>query len=169
MLMKVGEFGRREVVVASAHELVTEVARRMRAHHVGSVVVVEHALGARIPVGVVTDRDIVVGLVALDPARIERAVVSELLVGKVVTAREDEDLDDAISRMRSHGVRRLPIVTESGTLVGIVSAWLGCTASCYRASCCTTSTSCGPSVSATRPTASRRAAGCSTPTPVCRA
>jgi CBS domain-containing protein len=121
MLMKVGEFGRREVVVASAHELVTEVAQRMRAHHVGSVVVVEHALGARIPVGVVTDRDIVVGLVALDPARIERAVVSDLLVGKVVTAREDEDLDDAISRMRSHGVRRLPIVTESGTLVGIIS------------------------------------------------
>jgi len=121
MRMKAGELCQRDVVVASAHELVTDVARRMRAHHVGSVVVVEHSVNERIPIGVLTDRDIVVQLVALDPARLEHAVVSDVLVDKVVTARQDEDLDDAISRMRTHGVRRLPIVTESGALVGIIS------------------------------------------------
>ena len=120
MRMRAGDFCHREVVVASAHELITDVARRMRAHHVGSVVVVEQALGERIPVGVITDRDIVVELVALDAARMEQAVVSDILVGRLVTAHEDEDLDDAISRMRAHGVRRLPIVTERGALLGII-------------------------------------------------
>ena len=120
MRMRAGDFCHRDVVVASADELVTEVARRMRAHHVGSVVVVEHLLGERIPVGVITDRDIVVELVALDAPHLEHAVVRDLLLGKVVTAHQDEDLDDAISRMRAHGVRRLPIVTERGSLLGII-------------------------------------------------
>jgi CBS domain-containing protein len=108
-------------VIGEELEHVTEIARRMREHHVGSVVIVQHAAQGTIPIGVLTDRDIVLGLVAVDPSYLERAIVKDLLPGKLVTVREDASLFDVVVRMRSHGVRRMPVVSEAGVLVGIIA------------------------------------------------
>lgn len=117
----VGEICNREVVVARRDTPVTAAAKLMRQYHVGTIVVVEHANGGRrLPVGIVTDRDIVVEIVAtaLDP---DTLTLGDIMAQELVTARETEGLLETMGIMRYRGVRRLPIVGDDGQLVGIVS------------------------------------------------
>ena len=99
---------------------VTDAARLMRDKHVGDVVVVDDPQDERIPLGLVTDRDIVVGVLAqgLDPAG---TTVMSIMRKPVVIASETEDSADVLTRMRTNGVRRLPVVNGRGGLVGIVT------------------------------------------------
>src|SRR3972149_2665068 len=93
----------------------------MRQHHVGSLVVVEDMDGGkRVPIGLVTDRDIMMEITAmgLDPAVI---TVGDIMDAEVVTARESEGVLETMEIMRYKGVRRLPIVGADGQLVGIVT------------------------------------------------
>jgi len=95
-------------------------ARVMRETHVGCVVVVDHVDGESRVVGVLTDRDITVSAVALGlDARVLRA--SDLMARDVATAREDDPLGIVLDRMRERGIRRVPVVSDSGALVGLVS------------------------------------------------
>ncbi|MCA9717707.1 MAG: CBS domain-containing protein [Myxococcales bacterium] len=118
--MNVGHICTPEVVVASETETVVEVARRMRAQRVGDVVVVS-AADERVPVGIATDRDIVVKVVADAPAELLERRVGEIMTRGLVTIREDEDVFRAIHAMRSEGVGRIPVVNAAGHLVGIFS------------------------------------------------
>jgi len=92
----------------------------MRQKHVGDLVVVEDPDGDRIPLGVVTDRDLVIEVLAkgLDPAKTQ---LKDIMRTPVVVATETEDSTQAIERMRMHGVRRIPVVGEGGALKGIVT------------------------------------------------
>lgn len=118
--MAVGELCKREVVVAERSMSVTEAARLMRTHHVGDLVVVEPAAGRRQPVGIVTDRDIVIEVVAagVNP---EALKVGDIMGQEVATVRESEGLFEALRRMREKGVRRMPVVDSGGGLVGILT------------------------------------------------
>jgi len=73
-----------------------------------------------VPTGVVTDRDIVVEVVAkgLDANTVE---VSEIVTRPVVTIPETALVGDAIRTMRAQGVRRLPVVRQDGVLVGLAT------------------------------------------------
>jgi CBS domain-containing protein len=117
--MNIGLLCNRKVVQIGKDERVLEAARRMRDEHVGDLVVVEERAGRRVPVGVLTDRDIVVGVLAKDISHIGQLDVGDLLTRDVVTASEKEDLRDVLSRMQRQGVRRMPIVDQSGSLMGI--------------------------------------------------
>lgn len=99
---------------------ILEAARLMREHHTGNLIVVDDPKGDRIPVGIVTDRDIVIEVLAseLDPAQ---TTVARIMASKLVIAGAAEDSADALERMRLHGVRRLPVVDHAGGLVGIVT------------------------------------------------
>jgi CBS domain-containing protein len=99
-----------------AGKSVAYAAKMMRDEDVGMAPIVE---GDRL-VGVLTDRDIAVRVVAegLDP---ERVKVSEMASRDVVTLDRDQDLDEALRLMARHQVRRLPIVEEDGRLVGVVA------------------------------------------------
>lgn len=118
--MPIGEICNREVVVAQAKDSVLEAAKLMRQHHVGDVLVVEERDGKRVPVGIVTDRDLVVEVIApeLDPDAI---TVGDIMVFEFATVKESTGVFEAIQYMRSKGIRRLPVVDESGGLVGIVT------------------------------------------------
>jgi CBS domain-containing protein len=109
-----------DVVFCSADTRVNEAAHLMRHRHVGDLVIVEDPAGDRIPLGVVTDRDIVVEVLAnnLDPAT---TTVADIMRTPVVIAADNEDTEQAMERMRAHGVRRLPVVGAGGALVGIVT------------------------------------------------
>lgn len=117
--MKTGEACKRNVVVVNRNTAIPAAANLMRQHHIGSLVVVDD-LDERVPVGIVTDRDIVVEIVAagLDPATLR---VGEIMSGALVTACEDEDSVDTLRLMRLRGVRRVPVVTARGLLVGIAT------------------------------------------------
>jgi CBS domain-containing protein len=120
-MLNAGEFCNRQVHIGYANERVCELARRMRDGHVGSIVIVEDRATGRVPVGILTDRDIVVGLVATIPERIESVLVEDLLVQRLVVARDEESLYDLMARMRGEGVRRLPIIDREGVLQGIIA------------------------------------------------
>lgn len=119
--MTTGEICNRNVVVAPRTELVVDAAKRMRTSHVGALVVVEHREGRHIPVGIVTDRDIVITAVAGDVDHINHLMLNDLMTLDLVTAHEDESVESALRRMQEHGIRRLPVVDKDGMLTGILT------------------------------------------------
>lgn len=118
--MSVGEFCNRTVVVTSRATRLDEAARLMREHHVGSLVVVDETAAGNKAAGIVTDRDIVIEVVAsgVSPATV---TVEEIMAPDLVVANEGDDLLDTLTRMRAKGIRRVPVVAAAGTLVGILS------------------------------------------------
>jgi CBS domain-containing protein len=116
----IGRFCVHNVITVTRETAVVEAAKLMRKHHVGALVVVEPSPDGTVPVGVLTDRDIVVEVVAagLSP---ESVKVGEILQRPVVTVAEDAGYAEAVRRMSVNGVRRMPVVDARGTLVGIIT------------------------------------------------
>ncbi len=118
--MRIGELCTREVVYCGPGAAVPEIARLMRNHHVGDLVVAEERNGRLEPVGLVTDRDLVVKVLAEGVAA-ESLLAGDLMMRQVVAAPEAESVHEAIGRMRAEGVRRLVVVSGEGALVGVLS------------------------------------------------
>ena len=118
--MPIGEICNREVVIVQRDTTVAEAARLMREHHVGALVVVRQVSGKRKPVGLVTDRDLVVEVLAtqLDA---EAITVGDIMLPELVAIPENSGVFETIQFMRAKAVRRLPVVDGQGVLVGIVA------------------------------------------------
>ena len=120
MNMSVGDFCTREVVIVNKESSIEELAQVMRQYHVGDVVVAEERAGERIPVGIVTDRDIVIEVVAKGLA-LNTVTAGDIMSYDLLLVREQEGLWDVLGRMRSRGVRRVPVVNDRGALVGLIT------------------------------------------------
>lgn len=118
--MTIGKVCNREVVFIHAQASVPEAARLMREYHVGDLVVVKEKTGKRIPVGIVTDRDIVLEVIA-EGVDMDDVSVGDIMSDKLVTARESDGLLETIKLMRAKGIRRLPVVNDDNELAGILS------------------------------------------------
>jgi CBS domain-containing protein len=118
--MRIVDVSTREVVQCARSATALELAQLMRSSHVGDVVVVDQPDGHKIPVGIVTDRDLVVEVLAgeLDPATV---TAGDLMAAEIVTAGEQDDIREVAELMRFKGVRRVPVVDERGGLAGIVT------------------------------------------------
>ena len=118
--MPVGELCIRQVVVAPRNASVLDAAKLMRQHHVGDIVVTDDIAGRRVPVGIVTDRDIVLEVLAqeLDATSLS---AGDIMSSDLITVRENEGVFQTIQLMRAKGARRAPVVNSEGALVGIVS------------------------------------------------
>jgi CBS domain-containing protein len=116
----VAEVCNREVVVVERDASILDAARLMRDYHVGDLVVVEERGGHRAPVGIVTDRDIVIEVIAEEVA-FDEVAIEDIMSFDVVTARDGDDLLDTLKLMRTHGVRRVPVVDAQQALVGILA------------------------------------------------
>ena len=116
--MSVGEVCKREVVFVSKDNTVVEAAKLMREHHVGALVVTESEEGRPRPLGVLTDRDIVVEIIAED-LKIENLLVGDVMSFELATIGEDDGISEAIKMMKGRGVRRIPVLNSAGDLVGI--------------------------------------------------
>jgi len=118
--MQVGKYCNRDVVFVRKDSTIPEAARLMREYHVGDLVVAEEKAGQRTPIGIVTDRDLVIEVIA-EEVDMGTVTVGDIMSYELVTAGEDEDLIDTIKQMRSKGVRRVPVVNREQALVGILS------------------------------------------------
>ncbi len=118
--MRVAEVCNREVVVITRESAALEAAQLMRAHHVGDLVVIEERSGVPVPVGIVTDRDIVVEVIAkeIEP---QAVTVGDVMTAELATGAETDDVADVLELMRVKSIRRLPIVDRHGGLVGILT------------------------------------------------
>jgi len=115
--MTVGKICQRNVDTADALESVQTAAQRMGTRNVGTLVVL-NALGR--PAGILTDRDVAVRVVGRgrDPYTTS---VSDVMTVELETVLDDLSIEDALRRMRSREVRRLPVVDHEGQCVGMIS------------------------------------------------
>lgn len=120
--MKVGDICSRDVITIREFDDLATAAQLMRQKHIGYLVVIEPKVGEGVvvPVGVITDRDIVVGVVAreVDPRTLK---VGDVMTRQPVLAAEDSSVAAALHHMREIGVRRLPVVDRGGRLIGVLS------------------------------------------------
>lgn len=119
--MAIGEICSRNAVFARRNESVATAARLMRESHVGCLVVVDEIDGDRIPVGILTDRDITVAVVApgLDANTMQ---VGDVMSADLLTVNEDAGVAETVELMRVRGIRRLPVTDADGRLVGLVAS-----------------------------------------------
>lgn len=109
------------VVCCAADVPIPQVAELMRRHHVGDVVVTAGQGNDRVPIGIITDRDIVIETIALQ-LDVSVFTAGDIMSAPPVTVRESEGIIEALRLMRSRNIRRLPVVTDAGTLYGIVTS-----------------------------------------------
>ena len=119
--MPIGEFCNREVVFATRETSIPEAAQLMRKFHVGDLVVVDEIDGKRVPVGIVTDRDIVIEIVS-QSLDLNEFSVGDIMSPQLISVQEKEGVFETIRLMRAKGIRRIPVVNQEGGLEGIVSA-----------------------------------------------
>lgn len=119
--MPISECCNMSVVCCEADATIPQVAELMRRHHVGDVVVIESKDGNRIPLGIVTDRDIVVEMIAMQ-LDIDVFTAGDIMTEPVVSVRENAGIIETLRLMRAHKIRRVPVVNQAGSLFGIVSA-----------------------------------------------
>jgi CBS domain-containing protein len=108
------------VATASTDEGIVDAAARMRDEHVGDLVVVERRGAMHVPIGILTDRDIVVAVVAKRVAP-DALTVGDAMSRNLLTVRPTDSLDVALREMRRHAVRRAPVVGPAGELVGVLT------------------------------------------------
>ncbi len=120
VVMTIGELCNRDTFIVQKEENIVEAAKLMRVFNVGDLIVVSFSKKGNTPIGIVTDRDIVVKAVA-ENADTQSVTVADIMSDKLVTAKEEDGVYESIENMRRHGVRRLPVVDKDGYLAGILS------------------------------------------------
>jgi CBS domain-containing protein len=118
--MKVGEYCKRAVIAIASSSDAAEAAKLMRQQHVGFLIVHREGDELRKPVGVLTDRDLVLGVMArdVDPHAV---TVDDVMSRKPLTANEADELSEVLQAMRLAGFRRVPVVDARGALSGIMA------------------------------------------------
>ena len=119
--MRVRDICQQTVHVVGPCTTARAAAETMREVHVAALLVADEAAGEPALLGVVTDRDLVLRVMALG-ASAEAVAVADAMTREVVACREDQDIADAIRLMRSSGVRHLPVLDAGGRPIGLVSA-----------------------------------------------
>ena len=118
--MSISSICNHEVVTVKADATVLEAAQLMRSQHVGDVVVIKENQDQTIPLGIITDRDLVIEVVATElDCRV--ITVSDIMVRHLSVVKESAGVFETIKIMTSKGIRRLPVVDEHGSLIGIVT------------------------------------------------
>jgi len=118
--MSIGTICNSEVITVRHDATVLHAATMMRQYHVGDVVVIEDQKGKSVPVGILTDRDIVIELVATE---LDCKVITtgDFMAKNLTVVKESADVIEAVQLMTAKGIRRLPVVDNSGGLVGILT------------------------------------------------
>ena len=118
--MFVGEMCNRQVIICGPDDSIQNAAELMRDNHVGDVIVVEHKEGKHYPIGILTDRDIVIEVLA-QGVNLSDIAVKDVMSSELISVKEDDFIIETIEKMRDKGVRRVPVVNQEGGLEGILA------------------------------------------------
>lgn len=118
--MFVGEMCNRQVVICGPDDSIQNAAELMRDNHVGDVIVVEHKEGKHYPIGILTDRDIVIEVLA-EGVNLSDIAVKDVMSSELISVKEDDFIIETIEKMRDKGVRRVPVVNQEDGLEGILA------------------------------------------------
>jgi len=119
--MTIGEYCNRDVTISAPDTSIIDAAKLMRRHHVGDLVVVDGQEGKNLPMGIVTDRDLVLEILAqdVDPDSLS---IRDIMSSDLVTVLESETFLSALDIMQKQRVRRILVVDDHGGLQGIFTA-----------------------------------------------
>ena len=106
--------------MASRSTSIVEGARLMREGHTGSIIVCDMIGGLRRPVGIVSDHDLVIEILAQE-APAEQVSLGDIMTLCPSSARENGEIFETLQRMRSLGLRRMPVLDDNGALVGLIA------------------------------------------------
>lgn len=118
--MRLAEICSSPVFVAHPGQSLAEAAREMRTQDVGALVVVAPGDAPQRPLGILTDRDILRGQVH-QAADLHCLTVGDVMTCRPVCIHANEEITEVATALASHGVRRAPVINDSGALVGIVT------------------------------------------------
>ncbi len=118
--MSIGPFCNRDTATVYREASIPEAAKIMRQWHVGCLVVVENSERGVKPVGIVTDHDLVIEILAteLEPGAV---TVGDIMSINLLLVREEDGLWETLHRMKSKGVRRVPVTDADGCLAGLIT------------------------------------------------
>jgi len=118
--MNVGNICNRKVIFADVGINLLDASKLMREHHVGSIIVTQRETGGDRPLGIITDRDLVVEVMAeeIEP---QNVTLKDAMTRHPLIAYESDDCYEVLERMREKGVRRIPVVNSEGFLVGVLA------------------------------------------------
>jgi CBS domain-containing protein len=127
--MKIGEVATHQVVTIGRSASVVEAARTMKEHHVGQLVLVAEKESERVPVGLITERDLVISVLAEGAQNLAAIRVGDIASKELMVADSDEDAEEVARKMLALGLRRVPVVNALGALVGLATyedlvAWM---------------------------------------------
>lgn len=116
--MKVGDYCKRAVVSITSGTDIVVAAKLMRDRHIGFLIVTQEGDELRRPVGVLTDRDVVLQVTAreVDPHSV---LTEDVMTRKPLIASESDELSEVLQAMQLSGIRRVPVVDTRGALNGI--------------------------------------------------
>ncbi len=117
--MPISDLCSKNLVCVERSASLQDAAKLMKRHHVGGLVVTESE-SLRNPVGILTDRDIVLSLVSENQPMSTK--VQDAMTKKVVTVPEGLGIAEVVDRMETNGVRRMVVVDEQGDACGLVTA-----------------------------------------------
>lgn len=118
--MKVGEYCKRAVVAINGKSDAAAAAKLMRTEHVGFLVVYRDGDELQRPIGVLTDRDLVLAVMARD-VDAHAVTAEDVMTRQPLIAAENDAFGDLLQAMRLAGIRRVPVVDVRGALVGIIA------------------------------------------------
>jgi CBS domain-containing protein len=118
--MDAGKLCNRKVITTERGTTIRDAARLMRKHHVGCLIVTEEKAGITEPVGILTDRDIVMEVIAADIG-LDEVSVGDIMCFALLKVCEHDSILETAQRMRARGVRRVPVINDKGELSGILA------------------------------------------------
>jgi CBS domain-containing protein len=118
--MSVAKYCDREIATITRDASIHKAALMMRHYHGGEVIIVEKSNDKNIPIGIVTDRDLVVEIIAME-VDMEQISVGNVMSLELITVSENMSLSDTLDIMQHNGVRRAPVVDGSGCLIGLIT------------------------------------------------
>jgi len=116
----VGKICTRNPVIAEDTRSALEAAKLMRQYHVGSLIVVSREPHGIRPVGIITDRDLVIQALA-EEVNLNDIILGDVMARDLLIAKENDTMYETIECMSRKGVRRIPVTNSQGYLVGILT------------------------------------------------